>query len=219
MDKKINIGMIGCGFMGRVHSNAYCKINKFFTIGHKPVLKVVCDNNEDKVKKFADNWGWENSETDWRKVIARDDVDLIDICTPNNTHYDIVMAAAKAGKIIVCEKPLAMNAQEAKVMTEVVEKTGKPNMVWFNYRRVPAITLAKQLVEQGPLGRIFHYRAKYLQDWTISPGLRKAAMPCGDWTGKHRQRSYRRFAVTLDRFGLVAKWTHIFGFCHDRDIY
>ncbi|GAH48285.1 unnamed protein product, partial [marine sediment metagenome] len=171
MAKKLNVGLIGCGFMGRVHSNAYLKLNKFFDVGYEMVMKCVCDNNEKKVKKFAENWGWENTETDWRKMVARDDIDLVDICTPNNTHHDIVMATAQAGKIIALEKPLAMNVEEGKVMTEAVEKAGKPNMVWFNYRRVPAAALAKQIIDEGRIGKVFHYRAKYLQDYTISPDV------------------------------------------------
>jgi predicted dehydrogenase len=166
--KKLNIGLVGYGFMGRTHSNAYIKANKFFDLEYEPVLKAVCARNEEKVKAFADNWGWESTETDWRKLIERDDIDVIDIGSPNNTHHEIAIAAAKAGKMVLCEKPLAMNAQEALEMTEAIEKAGVANMVWFNYRRVPAISLAKQLVDQGRIGRVFHYRAKYLQDWTIS---------------------------------------------------
>jgi predicted dehydrogenase len=169
MKKKLNVGVIGCGFMGRVHSNAYRKVGSFFSLEHEPVLKAICDNNEKKVKAFAENWGWESCETDWRKLVERDDIDLVDICIPNNLHYDIAMAAAAAGKIIACEKPLAMNVDEARKMTEAVEKSGKPNMVWFNYRGVPAVALAKIIVDEGNIGRVFHYRAKYLQDWTISP--------------------------------------------------
>ena len=169
--KKLNIGLIGYGFMGRAHSNAYLKVNRFFDLEYQPVLKAVCARSADKVKAFADNWGWESVETDWRKLVERDDIDAIDIGSPNNTHRDIVLAAAKAGKMILCEKPLAMNAAEGLEMTEAVEKAGVPNMVWFNYRRVPAITLAKQFMDEGRLGRVFHYRAKYLQDWTISPDL------------------------------------------------
>ncbi|MHC4124394.1 MAG: Gfo/Idh/MocA family protein [Planctomycetota bacterium] len=171
MKKKINVGLIGCGFMGRAHSNAYRKVSQFFELGYEPVLKVVCDSNKERVKKFSDNWGWQSTETDWQKVIDREDVDLIDICVPNNTHCEIVLAAAKAGKIICCEKPLAMNIEEGQAMVEEVEKAGKANMVWYNYRRVPAVALAKKIIEDGKLGRIFHYRAKYLQDWTISPDV------------------------------------------------
>ncbi|NLF58534.1 MAG: Gfo/Idh/MocA family oxidoreductase [Candidatus Hydrogenedens sp.] len=167
----MNIGLIGYGFMGRAHSNAYRKVNQFFDLGHEPVLKAVCARNEAKVRPFAEKWGWESVETDWRALVARDDIDVIDIGSPNNTHREITLAAAKAGKMILCEKPLAMSAAEGLEMTEAVEKAGVPNMVWFNYRRVPAIALAKQFVDEGRLGRVFHYRAKYLQDWTISPEL------------------------------------------------
>ncbi|HRZ83421.1 MAG TPA: Gfo/Idh/MocA family oxidoreductase, partial [Candidatus Hydrogenedentes bacterium] len=122
--KKLNIGLIGYGFMGRAHSNAYLKVNRFFDLEYQPVLKAVCARSADKVKAFADNWGWESVETDWRKLIERDDIDAIDIGSPNNTHRDIVLAAAKAGKMILCEKPLAMNAAEGLEMTEAVEKAG-----------------------------------------------------------------------------------------------
>jgi predicted dehydrogenase len=169
MKKKLNIGMIGCGFMGRAHSNAYRKVSQFFDLDYEPILKCICDLNEEKVKVFADNWGWESCETDWRKMIERDDIDLVDICVPNNLHCEIALAAAEAGKIIACEKPLAINAKEGSRMVEAVEKNGKPNMVWYNYRGVPAVALAKIIVDEGRIGRVFHYRAKYLQDWTISP--------------------------------------------------
>src|SRR5206468_1731508 len=171
MAKPLNIGMIGYGFMGRAHSNAYRKVNNFFDLEHRPVLKAVCARSADKAKAFADKWGYESVETDWRKLIGRKDIDLIDICTPNNTHAEIAIAAAGAGKMILCEKPLAMNGPEALKMTQAVEKAGVANMVWYNYRRVPAVTLAKQLIDEGKLGKIFHYRAKFLQDWTISKDL------------------------------------------------
>lgn len=169
--KKINVGMIGYGFMGRAHSNAYRKVNQFFDLKYEPVLKAACARKKAKVKAFAENWGWQSVETDWRKLIERKDIDLIDIGSPNNTHRDITLAAAKAGKMVLCEKPLAMNAEEGLEMTQAIEKAKVANMVWFNYRRVPAISLAKQLIDEGRIGRVFHYRAKYLQDWTISPDL------------------------------------------------
>jgi predicted dehydrogenase len=172
MSKPLNIGMIGYGFMGRAHSNAYQKVSHFFPeLKRRPVLKAACARSADNIKKFADQWGYESTETDWRKLVDRKDIDVIDICTPNNTHKEIALAAAAAGKMILCEKPLAMNAADAKQMTEAVEKAKVPNMVWYNYRRVPAVTLAKQLIDEGRLGKIFHYRAKFLQDWTISPDL------------------------------------------------
>jgi predicted dehydrogenase len=171
MPKPLNIGMIGYGFMGRAHSNAYCQVAHFFDLEHRPVLKAACARDAAKVKAFADKWGYESIETDWRKLIDRKDIDLIDICTPNNTHAEIAIAAAQAGKMILCEKPLAMNGPEALKMVEAVEKAKVPNMVWYNYRRVPAVTLTKDLIDEGRLGKIFHYRAKFLQDWTINPEL------------------------------------------------
>jgi len=171
MTKPLNIGMIGYGFMGRAHSNAYRKVNNFFSIGHRPVLKAVCGRDNEKVGAFAKIWGYESTETDWRKLVERDDIDVIDIGAPNNLHRDITIAAAANGKMILCEKPLAMNVAEAEEMTTAVEKAGVANMVWFNYRRVPAIALARQLVDEGRIGKAFHYRATYLQDWTISPDV------------------------------------------------
>ena len=168
MSKPLNIGVIGYGFMGRAHANAYRKVNNFFELEHHPVLKACCARTEDKIKAFGDNWGFESYETNWRKLIDRSDIDVIDILTPNNTHREIATAAAEAGKMVLCEKPLAMNTGEAEAMCAAVENAGVANMVWFNYRRVPAIALAKQLVDEGRVGRPFHYRANYLQDWTIS---------------------------------------------------
>jgi predicted dehydrogenase len=160
--------MIGYGFMGRAHSNAYKRLNDFFDVERRPVLKAVAARNQQKAKEFADQWGYERIESDWRSVVAADDIDLIDIVAPNYLHRDIAIAAAEAGKMVLCEKPLAMNVSEAEEMTDAVEKADVPNMAWFNYRRVPAIALAKQVVDEGRIGRPFHYRATYLQDWTIA---------------------------------------------------
>jgi predicted dehydrogenase len=157
--------------MGRAHSNAYAQVNHFFDLDYRPVLKAVCGRERAKVAVFVEKWGYESVETEWRKLIERKDIDAIDICTPNNTHKEIALAAARAGKMILCEKPLAMDAREGEEMVRAVEAANVPNMVWYNYRRVPAITLAKQLIDEGRLGKIFHFRAKFLQDWTISPEL------------------------------------------------
>ena len=169
--KDLRVGLIGCGFMGRTHSNAHRRLNNFFQLGRRSVLAAICDTNEEKARAFAETWGYERVETDWKKLIAAPDIDLIDICVPNFAHAEIAIAAAQAGKIIICEKPLARSVAEAAPMVDAVEKAGVPNLVSFNYRRVPAITLAKQFMDEGRLGRVFHYRAKYLQDWTISPDL------------------------------------------------
>lgn len=169
--KELNIGMIGYGFMGRAHSNAYHQAPHFFGLPYEPRLKAACGRDRAKAQAFADQWGYESVETDWRKLIERKDIDVIDICAPNNMHKEIALAAAEAGKMILSEKPLAMNGPEGAEMVEAVERAGVPNMVWYNYRRAPAVTLARQLVEQDKLGRVFHFRAKFLQDWTISPEL------------------------------------------------
>lgn len=169
--KPLNIGMIGYGFMGRAHSNGYKRVNDFFDLPYRPVLKAVCARDEAKAKQFAEKWGYESVETDWKKLLARKDIDAVDICTPNNLHKEISIAAAQAGKMILCEKPLAMNTAEGEEMCAAVEKAGVANIVWYNYRRIPAVTYAKQIIDSGKLGRIFHYRANFLQDWTINADL------------------------------------------------
>tara|TARA_R110002050_G_scaffold16719_1_gene50421 strand:- start:59601 stop:60752 length:1152 start_codon:yes stop_codon:yes gene_type:complete len=170
--KELRIGLIGCGFMGRTHSNGYNRVSNFFPeLEYKPVLKAVCSRNKDKVQAFAEQWGYESIETDWKAIIAREDIDAVDICTPNNMHAEIAIAAAKAGKMILCEKPLSRTLEEGEKMVAAIESAGVKNTVWYNYRRAPAVTLAKQLIDEGKLGKIFHYRANFLQDWTISPDL------------------------------------------------
>lgn len=169
--KQLNIGLVGYGFMGRTHSNAFLQAPRYFDLPCRPVLKAVAARNEARVKAFAANWGYESYATDWRDLVSRKDIDVIDIASPNDTHHEIAVAAADAGKMVMCEKPLGRNAAEAQAMTDAVERAGVPNTVWYNYRRVPAVTMIKQLVDEGKLGRIFHYRAKFLQDWTISADL------------------------------------------------
>ncbi|MFG0295620.1 MAG: Gfo/Idh/MocA family protein [Maioricimonas sp. JB045] len=172
MTKPLNLGMIGYGFMGRAHTNGYKRVGDFFPeLEYRPVLKAACARNQEKVQAFADQWGYESIETDWRELLKRDDIDAVDICVPNNLHKEIAIAAAEAGKMILCEKPLAMDTAEGEEMCQAVEKAGVANTVWYNYRRVPAVTLAKNLIDEGKLGRIFHYRANFLQDWTISEDL------------------------------------------------
>ncbi len=170
--KPLNIGLVGYGFMGRTHSNGYKRVNDFFPdVEYRPVLKAICARNKERANEFASQWGFESVETDWQALIARDDIDAIDICTPNDTHAAIAIAAAEAGKMVLCEKPLARTTEESLPMVEAVEKAGVANTVWYNYRRVPAVTLAKQIIDSGKLGKIFHYRANFLQDWTISEEL------------------------------------------------
>ncbi len=178
MSKPLNIAVLGCGFMGKAHSNAYSQVRHFFDGEYQPVLKAVYAREEDKAKleEFSKRWGFDSMETDWKKLIARDDIDLVDVCSPNFLHHDMVIAAAEAGKMIVCEKPLAMSAAEGEAMVAAVEKAGVANMVSFNYRRVPAISLFKQVIDEGRIGRPFHYRAVYNQDYTIGADVPQGGM-------------------------------------------
>ncbi|MFM8284801.1 MAG: Gfo/Idh/MocA family protein, partial [Planctomycetaceae bacterium] len=171
MAKPLRVGMIGYGFMGRAHSNGYNRVKDFFDLEYLPVLQAVAARDVEKATAFANRWGYKRVESDWRKLVAADDIDAFDIGTPNNLHAEIAIDAARHGKAILCEKPLSMNTAEGERMVEAVEKAGVPNTVWYNYRRIPAVTFAKQLVDAGRLGRIFHYRANFLQDWTISADL------------------------------------------------
>ncbi len=168
MTTPLNVGIVGYGFMGRAHSNAYGQVGHFFDLKYRPVLKAACGRDASRLRPFAAMWGYESTETDWHKLIERKDIDLIDICTPNSTHAEIALAAAQHGKMILCEKPLALNATQGRTMVDAVARAGVANMVWYNYRRVPAVTLAKKLIDDGKLGKIFHYRANFLQDWTIA---------------------------------------------------
>ncbi|GAA4431680.1 Gfo/Idh/MocA family oxidoreductase [Ravibacter arvi] len=177
--KQMRIALIGTGFMGRTHSNGYRRVPNFFPeLAYEPVLQVVCSRNEAKVKAFAEQWGYASYETDWRKVLQRDDVDAVDICTPNDMHAEIAIAAAEAGKMVLCEKPLARTVAEGLKMVEAIEKAGVKNTVWYNYRRIPAVMLAKQIIDSGKLGKIYHYRANFLQDWTINENLTQGG---GNW--------------------------------------
>ncbi len=169
--KALNIGIVGYGFMGRTHANGYHNAAKFFDTPLVPVLKAACGRDAAKLQAYADNWGFESTETDWRKLVERKDIDAIDIVTPNDSHAEIAIAAARAGKMVLCEKPLSLDGAQGEEMVREIEKAGVPNTVWYNYRRIPAVTLAKQIIDSGKLGKIFHYRANFLQDWTISADL------------------------------------------------
>ena len=156
----LNVGMVGTGFIARAHSNAFRQTGFFFQIPYDIRLKVLCGRDRTKAEAAAAQWGWDEVETDWRKVVARKDIDAIDIATPNGLHAPIAMAAAQAGKMVLCEKPLAVSLQEAETMAKAAHDV--PNMVWFNYRRVPAVAFARQLLDEGRIGQVFHYRALYL---------------------------------------------------------
>lgn len=167
--KTLNIALIGTKFMGRAHSNAWLKVSRFFDLPCNIILHTVCGRDEHDTTAFADKWGWENCSTDWKKIIADPQIDIVDICTPNDMHAKISIAVAKTDKHIACEKPLAGTIKDAKAMLEAVKMNRKPGKyrtsVWFNYRRCPAVALAHQLVSSGRLGKIYHVRAAYLQEW------------------------------------------------------
>ena len=167
--KEIRIGMIGYQFMGKAHSHAYRDLPFFFDTKIKPVQKAIAGRNESAVKEAAEKMGWESYETDWRRLVERDDIDVIDIVTPNHTHAEIAIAAAEAGKHIITEKPLALTLEEAHQMYEAVQKNGVTHMICHNYRFAPAVQFTKKLIEAGRLGRIYHFRANYLQDFIMDP--------------------------------------------------
>ncbi len=167
--KTMNVGIIGYQFMGKAHSNAWLQAPRFFNMNIKPVLKVACGRRKEPLQSFADNWGWEEVETDWRKVVERDDIDIIDIAVPQHLHYEIALAAAKAGKHIFLEKPMAMTLEQAREMAAAAEDSGVTHYLNHNYRRCPAVRLAKKLIDEGKIGDIYHWRGAYLQDWITDP--------------------------------------------------
>jgi predicted dehydrogenase len=167
---EINVALIGHQFMGKAHSNAYRQVSKFFPGKLEPRLKVICGKaSKEELEATARQFGWEESDPDWRRVVERKDIDVVDISTPGFLHHPMAIAAAEAGKHLICEKPLANTLAEAKEMLRAVEKAGVKHYVTFNYRRVPAVALAKQLVADGRLGEIYHYHGAYLQDWIMDP--------------------------------------------------
>ena len=168
---EVNVALIGYALMGRAHSNAYRQVSRFFSPKLTPRLKVVCGRDRKKVARAAAQLGWEEWATDWREVVAREDIQVVDVVTPGDSHAEIAIAAARAGKAVLCEKPLANTVKEAKAMVAAVQKAGVTNMICHNYRRAPAVVLARQLVASGKLGRIYHYRGTYLQDWIVDPEL------------------------------------------------
>ncbi len=167
----LNIGLIGYQFMGKAHSNAYRQANRFFDLPADIRMHTICGRNEGAVKKAAETFGWDNYETDWRKVIANPEIDVIDISTPGNLHAEIAIAAAKAGKAVWCEKPIGNTLAEAKAMMDAVLEAKVAHAVFHNYRKAPAVALAKKMIMEGKLGTIYHFRAVYLQDWIADPNF------------------------------------------------
>lgn len=208
--KQLRIGLIGYKFMGKMHSHAYRDVSFYFDTEVEPVLQAIAGRDEAGVKEAAEKMGWKSYETDWRKLLERDDIDLIDIGTPNNVHAEMAIAALEAGKHVLCEKPLAMNVEQAKRMKEAAEKSGKLAMICHNYRFAPAVQYAKQLIESGRLGRIYHVRATYLQDWIMDPDFplvwRLSKEVCG--SGSHGDLAAH--SLDLARF-LVGEFKEVTG--------
>lgn len=167
--RKLNIAIIGHRFMGRAHSNGWRQAPAFFELGAAPVLKVACGRDQQATEAFAENWGWEETESNWEAIIARDDIDIIDIATPTHLHKEMAIAAAEAGKHVFCEKPFSLDAEEAQAMLAAAEKAGVVHYLNHNYRRCPAVRLAKKLIEDGELGQLYHWRSTYQQDWLADP--------------------------------------------------
>ncbi|HWV36048.1 MAG TPA: Gfo/Idh/MocA family oxidoreductase [Thermomicrobiales bacterium] len=166
---EIGVGLVGYKFMGRAHSNAYRQVAAFFDVDPKPVMRAICGRDAAATQAAADKMGWQGIETDYHALVKRDDIGLVDVSTPGYTHHDVVIAALEAGKHVICEKPLANTLEEARNMVNAAKKAGTINMVNFNYRRVPAVQFAKQLIDEGKIGEITHWRAVYLQDWLVNP--------------------------------------------------
>lgn len=170
--RKLNVALIGYQFMGKAHSNAYRQVARFFDdLEVEPALKVICGRNEENVRKAAQKYGWEEYDTSWERVVERKDIDLVDVSVPGNMHAPIAIAAANAGKMLLCEKPLANTLAEARQMYEAVQKNNVPNALCHNYRFAPAVQLAKQLIDEGRIGKIYHFRGTYLQDWIVDPNF------------------------------------------------
>ncbi|MBA7493171.1 Inositol 2-dehydrogenase/D-chiro-inositol 3-dehydrogenase [subsurface metagenome] len=170
MKQKIKIGMIGHKFMGKAHNHAYTDLSIFFEPPLQPIKQILCGKGDD-LEETAKRWGWKEWTDSWEEVVSREDINLVDIAAPSTIHRDIAIAAARAGKHIICEKPLALSVEDARDMLSEAEKAGVKHTVGFNYRKVPAIKLARRLIEEGYIGRIFHFRGIYSQDWLVNPNF------------------------------------------------
>jgi len=206
--KQIRVGMIGYKFMGKAHSLAYRNLPFFFDVGVQPILQAVAGRDEEGVKAAAETLGFASYETDWRRLIERDDIDVIDIVTPNNTHAEMAIAAAEAGKHVLCEKPLAMTVEQTERMLEACQKNNVVHMVCHSYRYAPAVQFAKRLIESGRLGKIHHIRAQYLQDWIMDPSFPLSWRLSKEVSGSGTLGDIAAHSIDLSRF-LVGELTEV----------
>ncbi|MCG3178850.1 MAG: Inositol 2-dehydrogenase/D-chiro-inositol 3-dehydrogenase [Phycisphaerae bacterium] len=208
--KQLNVALIGAGFMGRAHSNAHLKVNRFFNLPADVVMHTIVDVAEPAARAAADTWGWRRVVTDIREALADPAIDLVDICLPNYLHAQAAVAAAKAGKAVLCEKPLAHTLADARRMLAAVKQAAVPNFVSFNYRRVPALALARQFIAEGRLGTIYHIRASYLQDWIIDPDFPLVWRLKKELTGSGAHGDLNAHIIDLARF-LVGDFDSVSG--------
>jgi len=205
-----NVALIGYAFMGKAHSNAYRQVNPFFAPTLRPRMKVICGRTPSAVRAAAREYGWDEAATDWQEVVARKDIDIVDVSTPGDSHMEIAIAAARAGKVVFCEKPLANTVRDAERMLAAVEKAGVLHMICHNYRRAPAVALAKQLIEEGRIGRIHHYRGTYLQDWIVDPKFPLVWRLRKETAGSGALGDLASHSIDLARF-LVGEITEVTG--------
>jgi len=210
-EREMGVAMLGAGFMGKAHSNAWARVYFFFPdLKTKPVMKVLCGTPEEPLEELAEHWGWQETSTDWRAAVAREDVQIVDIGTPNFLHRDMALEAARQGKHIFLEKPMAMNLEEAREMLQAVREAGVKAVINFNYRRVPAVQLAKRLIEEGKLGQIYHFRATYLQDWIVDPNFPLVWRLQKKYTGTGVHGDLNAHIIDLARF-LVGEFKEVVG--------
>ena len=213
MSSSLNVGMIGYKFMGKAHSNAWRQAPRYFGLKAQPVMKTLCGRNAAGVKEAARQLGWEKTSTDWREVVNDPDIHVIDITTANDTHAEIAIAAARAGKHVLCEKPLALTVTQCRAMLDAVRKARVTHMICHNYRRIPALALARRMIEAGELGDLYHFRARYLQDWIVDPKFPLVWRLQSKVAGSGAHGDIQAHIIDIGRY-LVGEFSEVCGLMH-----
>ena len=213
MAKTLRVGMIGYRFMGKAHSNAWRQAPRFFPLQADVQMHTICGRDPKGVEEARKQFGWERASTDWKEIIRNPEIDIVDINTPNDSHAPIAIAAAKAGKHVLCEKPLALNVRECEEMLEVAKKAKIIHMVCHNYRRIPAIAQARKMVEEGALGDIYHYKARYAQDWIVDPNFPLVWRLQKGISGSGTHGDINAHIIDLGRY-LVGEFKEVCGLMH-----